>query len=217
MAEKTPVEQLTYKQASQELELIIRSLESGDMELEESLESYTRGVELLKSLRTRLSDAEQKVSVLLKDVDGNDVLADGRSRQHGRQPLVLTIPTKYNYLGLWRKEPTMCDCIFCKIANHEIPSTVVYEDDQVIAFDDLNPQAPVHTLVIPKKHYSDIADNVPAETMGAMAHAIQEVAKAKGLEDGFRVISNKGVNAGQTVMHFHMHVLGGKNLGENLI
>ena len=102
----------------------------------------------------------------------------------------------------------MCDCIFCKIANHEIPSTVVYEDDQVIAFDDLNPQAPVHTLVIPKKHYSDIADNV---------HAIQEVAKAKGLEDGFRVISNKGVNAGQTVMHFHMHVLGGKNLGENLI
>ena len=106
----------------------------------------------------------------------------------------------------------MCDCIFCKIANHEIPSTVVYEDDQVIAFDDLNPQAPVHTLVIPKKHYSDIADNVPAETMGAMAHAIQEVAKAKGLEDGFRVISNKGVNAGQTVMHFHMHVLGGKNL-----
>ena len=73
----------------------------------------------------------------------------------------------------------MCDCIFCKIANHEIPSTVVYEDDQVIAFDDLNPQAPVHSLVIPKKHYSDIA--------------------------------------GQTVMHFHMHVLGGKNLGENLI
>ncbi len=68
MAEKTPVEQLTYKQASQELELIIRSLESGDMELEESLESYTR-----------LSDAEQKVSVLLKDVDGNDVLADGEA------------------------------------------------------------------------------------------------------------------------------------------
>ena len=65
MAEKTLVEQLTYKQASQELELIIRSLESGDMELEESLEGYTRGVELLKSLRTRLSDAEQKVSVLL--------------------------------------------------------------------------------------------------------------------------------------------------------
>ena len=77
MAEKTPVEELTYKQASQELELIIRSLESGDMELEESLESYTRGVELLKSLRGRLADAEQKVSVLLKDVDGTDTLVDG--------------------------------------------------------------------------------------------------------------------------------------------
>ena len=99
MAEKTPVEQLTYKQASQELELIIRSLESGEMELEESLESYTRGVELLKSLRTRLADAEQKVSVLLKDVDGNDMLADAKP------PTPTTTSrsnhlTKYNYLGL---------------------------------------------------------------------------------------------------------------------
>ncbi len=68
------VDELTYKEASQELERIIRSLESGDMELEESLESYTRGVELLKSLRARLTDAEQKVSVLMKDVDGTDVL-----------------------------------------------------------------------------------------------------------------------------------------------
>ena len=111
----------------------------------------------------------------------------------------------------------MCDCIFCKIANHEIPSTVVYEDDRVIAFDDLNPQAPVHTLVIPKKHYADITDGVPAETLGAMAHAIDEVARVKGLDKGFRVISNKGEAAGQTVMHFHMHVLGGKDLGEGFI
>ena len=95
--------------------------------------------------------------------------------------------------------------------------TVRYEDDQVLAFDDLNPQAPVHTLVIPKKHYTDITDDVPAETLGAMAHAIKEVAAAKGLDKGFRVISNKGADAGQTVMHFHMHVLGGKNLGENLL
>ena len=72
MAERKNVEELTYKEASTELELIIRSLESGDMELEESLESYTRGVELLKSLRGRLADAEQKVSVLLQDVDGTD-------------------------------------------------------------------------------------------------------------------------------------------------
>ncbi len=75
MSDRKPVEELSYKEASTELELIIRSLESGDMELEESLASYTRGVELLKSLRTRLSDAEQKVSVLLADVDGeSDVL-----------------------------------------------------------------------------------------------------------------------------------------------
>lgn len=111
----------------------------------------------------------------------------------------------------------MCDCIFCKIASHEIPSTTVYEDDQVIAFDDLNPQAPVHTLVIPKKHYADITDGVPAETLAAMTSAIAKVADSKGLGDGFRVISNKGADAGQTVMHFHMHVLGGKPLGEGLI
>ncbi len=111
----------------------------------------------------------------------------------------------------------MCDCIFCKIANHEIPSSTVFEDDEVIAFDDLNPQAPVHTLVIPKKHYADITDGVPAATLGAMTAAIAEIAKAKGLESGFRVISNKGADAGQTVMHFHMHVLGGKELGEGLV
>ena len=105
---------------------------------------------------------------------------------------------------------TDTDCIFCKIASHEIPSTIVYEDDLVIAFDDLSPQAPVHTLVIPKDHYRDITDGVPAETLAAMTHAIDEVARAKGL-------TNKGADAGQTVMHFHMHVLGGKPLGEGLL
>ena len=79
MADQKSIEDMTFKEASIELEQIVRALESGDLELEESLESYTRGVELLKSLRTRLSDAEQKVSVLLKDVDGNDVLADGEA------------------------------------------------------------------------------------------------------------------------------------------
>ena len=111
----------------------------------------------------------------------------------------------------------MDDCIFCKIARHEIPSTVVYEDDTVIAFDDLNPQAPVHTLVVPKAHYENIVDNVPGEVLAAMAHAVGEVAKAKGLTDGFRVIANTGAVAGQTVMHLHMHVLGGKDLGEGLV
>lgn len=111
----------------------------------------------------------------------------------------------------------MSDCIFCKIANHEIPTTVVYEDDKVIAFDDANPQAPVHTLVIPKDHYENIVDGVPGDVLEAMAHAVGEVARAKGLTDGFRVISNTGADAGQTVMHFHMHVLGGEKLGENLL
>lgn len=111
----------------------------------------------------------------------------------------------------------MSDCIFCKIANHEIPSTVVYEDELVIAFDDLSPQAPVHTLVIPKAHYANAIDNVPAEVLAAMMHAVAEVARIKGLDDGFRLISNKGEYAGQTVMHFHIHVLGGKPLGEGLI
>ena len=80
MAERKNVEELSYKEASQELELIIRNLESGDMELEESLESYTRGVELLKSLRARLADAEQKVSILTKDVEtGEDTLVPGQA------------------------------------------------------------------------------------------------------------------------------------------
>ncbi len=79
MAEYKNVEELTYKEASTELELIIRSLESGDMELEESLESYTRGVELLKSLRGRLAAAEQKVSILMQDVNGTDTLVPGEA------------------------------------------------------------------------------------------------------------------------------------------
>ena len=90
-----------------------------------------------------------------------------------------------------------------KIAAHEIPSTIVYEDDLVIAFDDLNPQAPAHTLVISKEHYDNIIDGIPAETLAAMMHAVAEVARIKGLDEGFRVISNKGEAAGQTVMHVH--------------
>lgn len=112
----------------------------------------------------------------------------------------------------------MSDCIFCKIANHEIPSTVVYEDEQVIAFRDLDPQAPTHVLVIPKRHYANICDDVPAETLAAMAHAIHEVVRSEGIEEsGYRVITNAGPDAGQTVHHFHMHVLGGKNLGMGLL
>ena len=111
----------------------------------------------------------------------------------------------------------MSDCIFCKLANHEIPTNIVFEDDLVAAFEDANPQAPVHVLVVPKAHYENIIDNVPAETLAAMANAVKEVARIKGLDEGFRVITNKGEAAGQTVMHLHWHVLGGKTLGEGLV
>jgi len=112
----------------------------------------------------------------------------------------------------------MGDCIFCKIANHQIESDYVYEDDLVCAFKDANPQAPVHVLVVPKEHYANIVDGVPGETLAAMARAVGEVAKACGIaEDGFRVIANTGEAAGQTVHHLHWHVLGGRDLGEGLV
>lgn len=112
----------------------------------------------------------------------------------------------------------MSDCIFCKIAAGEIPSTKVYEDEQVLAFRDLNPVAPTHVLVIPKEHHANICDGVGAETLAAMVHAIDEVATSENIkESGFRVITNAGADAGQTVDHFHMHVLGGKNLGAGLL
>lgn len=113
---------------------------------------------------------------------------------------------------------TKDDCIFCKIANHVIESDYVYEDDLVAAFRDMNPQAPTHVLVVPKDHYANIVDDVPGETLAAMAHAVGEVAKAEGIaEAGFRVIANTGDDAGQTVHHLHWHVIGGRSLGEGLI
>lgn len=109
-------------------------------------------------------------------------------------------------------------CVFCGIANHEIPSTVVYEDDQVIAFRDLEPVAKTHVLVVPKEHYANIVDGVPAETLAAMANAVKQVAQAEGIaESGFRVIANTGADAGQTVPHLHFHVLGGEPLGAGLL
>lgn len=110
------------------------------------------------------------------------------------------------------------DCIFCKIANGELGTTFAYEDDLVVAFDDLSPQAPVHVLVVPKAHYANLVDGVPAEVLKAMATAAEHVAKDRGIaESGFRAIMNTGDDAGQTVHHLHMHILGGKNLGEGLI
>lgn len=106
------------------------------------------------------------------------------------------------------------DCIFCKIIAGEIPSTKVYEDELVFAFRDIAPQAPTHILVIPKAHIASV-NEISAENSGIVAHifeVIPQIAKAEGLEGGYRVVSNCGADAGQTVHHLHFHILGGKTL-----
>lgn len=106
------------------------------------------------------------------------------------------------------------DCLFCKIVAGEIPSTKVYEDDMVLAFRDIAPQAPTHILVIPKNHIGSVAE-INADNSSVVAHifeVIPQIAKAEGLTNGYRVVSNCGTDAGQTVHHMHFHILGGKAL-----
>ena len=108
----------------------------------------------------------------------------------------------------------MSNCLFCKIIAGEIPSAKVYEDELVYAFRDIAPQAPTHVLVVPKAHMEDVND-VTAENSAVIAHifeVIPQIAKAEGLENGYRVVSNCGADAGQTVQHLHFHILGGKKL-----
>ena len=108
----------------------------------------------------------------------------------------------------------MDDCIFCKIANGEIPANFIYSDENVVAFKDLNPQAPVHVLIIPKKHYqSGIFVDNPSVWSDLMNSAVK-VARELGLEkDGYRMVINTGEQGGQTVPHLHLHLLAGRNLG----
>lgn len=108
----------------------------------------------------------------------------------------------------------MSDCLFCKIVAGEIPSTKVYEDETVLAFRDIAPQAPTHILVIPKTHIASVAE-ITAENSTIVSHIFEVIAKvaaAEGLKDGYRVVSNCGDHAGQTVHHLHFHILGGKQL-----
>ena len=104
----------------------------------------------------------------------------------------------------------MSDCIFCKIAEHEIPADIVYEDDRVCVYNDLNPQAPVHALMIPKKHIEslDDVDENSQELLGYMMCKVHEIAELLGIENGYRVVSNNGDDAQQTVKHLHLHILG---------
>lgn len=105
------------------------------------------------------------------------------------------------------------DCLFCKIINGEIPSQKVYEDEYVYAFNDISPTAPVHVLIIPKKHISTINDieEDDSELIGKIYLAAKKIAKEKGIsEEGFRIVTNCNKNAGQTVFHIHYHLLGGR-------
>lgn len=114
----------------------------------------------------------------------------------------------------------MENCIFCKIINKQIPSKVVYEDDNVLAFDDINPQAPVHVVVIPKKHVANVTELAmeDAGLVKAVIDACVKVAEMKGIkESGYRLINNCGKDAGQTVMHAHFHVLGGTTFTEHIV
>lgn len=108
------------------------------------------------------------------------------------------------------------DCLFCKIINKDIPAQVIYEDDQIIAFNDINPQAPLHFLVIPKKHISTLNDikEDDRELLGHMVMTAGKIAKDQGIaQDGYRTVFNCNNHGGQTVYHIHLHVLGGKAMG----
>ncbi len=107
------------------------------------------------------------------------------------------------------------ECLFCKIANHELQATVVVEDEHIIAFEDINKIAPVHVLVVPKKHLQNVAELDPEDMrlLSAIQAAIKHIVQATGIEEsGFRVVTNAGESAGQSVFHLHYHVIGGRNL-----
>ena len=108
----------------------------------------------------------------------------------------------------------MSDCIFCKLKDGEIPANVAYEDDKIICFHDLDPQAPVHVLMIPKKHIDsiDAVTEDDAELLGYMMTKVKDVAAKLGLENGYRVVINCGADGLQTVMHLHLHILGKRKL-----
>ncbi|MGE4271949.1 MAG: histidine triad nucleotide-binding protein [Desulfitobacterium sp.] len=110
----------------------------------------------------------------------------------------------------------MSDCIFCKIINREIPSEVVYEDERVLAIKDINPVAPVHVLIIPKKHSESLNDLNPEDEalVGHLVIVATQLAKELGIADsGYRLVNNCGDDGGQVVKHLHFHLIGGKRLG----
>ena len=108
----------------------------------------------------------------------------------------------------------MSECLFCKIASGEIPGDIVYQDDEVVAFRDINPQAPTHILIIPVKHIETVASlqDEDAELIGRLVGKARDIAKQENLEEGgYRLVINNGAGAGQTVYHIHIHLLGGRS------
>jgi histidine triad (HIT) family protein len=107
----------------------------------------------------------------------------------------------------------MADCLFCKIINREVPASIVYEDDRVLAFNDINPQAPTHVLIIPKRHIPSLLDLTPGDDaiVGELARRAAAIAGDRGIAaEGFRTVFNTNAGAGQTVFHIHLHLLGGR-------
>lgn len=113
----------------------------------------------------------------------------------------------------------MENCVFCKIIAGEIPSGKVYEDEDMLAFRDINPQAKVHVLVVPKSHFATLAEMnaAQAELVKKCFVKIPKIAESLGLSGGYRLIVNQGEDAGQTVHHLHIHILGGQSMGEKML
>ncbi|HEU4786074.1 MAG TPA: histidine triad nucleotide-binding protein [Gemmatimonadaceae bacterium] len=106
------------------------------------------------------------------------------------------------------------DCLFCRIVRGEIPATVVHKDDHVVAFRDINPQAPVHVVIVPREHVASLNDATDAEMLGRLSLAASDIARREGIADsGYRTVVNTNRAAGQTVFHVHLHLLGGRSMG----
>jgi histidine triad (HIT) family protein len=108
----------------------------------------------------------------------------------------------------------MTDCLFCRIVRGELPTRKIYEDDRALAFNDINPQAPMHVLIIPKKHIVGLkeATSEDAELIGYCHLLAAKIARDRGMEEGYRTVCNVGPKAGQSVFHLHLHLIGGRNL-----
>ena len=108
----------------------------------------------------------------------------------------------------------MTDCLFCRIIRGEIPAKKVYEDEHAVAFEDINPQAPTHVLIIPKRHVDGLkeAQDKDAELIGRLHLAAAEIGRQRGIEDGYRTVLNVGAKSGQSVFHIHVHLIGGRDM-----